>query len=291
MILEQPNGKSVALRDLQLLSLEMLKDFDVFCNEHNISYSFCGGCCIGTLRHKGFIPWDDDVDVHMLRPDYERFANLWNDNNNTYRNKYDFIKTTEHEFADTMLTQIGLKGTTFIKENQKHLDISHTVRLEIIPLDGAPTSNFKRKIQLMWALTFYLFNRGFSPENRGKLVHSIGNVILKVFNTPKKRVKIWKFAEKQMTKYSIDESEYVTELCVTWKYMKLRYPKEIFQSTRLETFEELLFPIPIKAEEYLTMAFGDYMSLPSEEEQIPKHEAILIDLDKDYKEYKGEYYG
>ena len=93
-----------------------------------------------------------------------------------------------------------------------------------------------------------------------------------------------------MTKYSIEDCQYVTELAVTWKYMKICYPKDIFDGKRYTKFEGGLYPIPLKAEEYLNLAFGDYLNLPPKKEQVPKHDAIMIDLHKSYKVYKGKYY-
>lgn len=287
-LLEQPNGLKVNLRDLQLKNLEILKDFDAFCEEHSLKYTLCGGCCIGALRHGGFIPWDDDVDVHMFREDYEKLFSLWKEYGN--KSKYNIVKTTKDDFQDTMLTQISMKNTTFIKENQVNQDIDHGIKLEIIPLDGAPENNLKRKIQLFNALKFYLYNRGFAPQNRGKLFNLIGKLLLAFKKTPKSRYKKWKKAEIKMTKYSVKNSNYLTELCVTWKYMKIRYPKDIFIGERRVKFEDGYFPIPYKAEEYLNMAFGDFMKLPIEQERVPKHDAILIDLENSYKKYKGEFY-
>lgn len=285
--IEQQDGTSVALKDLQKLNLEILRIFDAFCVEHNIKYTFCGGCCIGTLRHEGFIPWDDDVDVHMFREDYERFYTLWKEHGSE---RFELMRTNEKQYFDTMLTQISDINSTFIKLNQVDKDIPHGVRLEIIPLDGAPSSKYKRKVQMVWALIFNLFNRGFVPENRGGAVSFVSRIILGIFNTPKKRVKIWKFAEKQMTKYPISESSYVSELFVTSKYMKIMYPKEIFMGDRRENFEGEKYPIPKLAEQYLKMAFGDYMKLPPLEEQIPKHDTNYIDLKTSYKQYRGKYY-
>lgn len=284
----QPDGSVVHLRDLQMVSLEMLKDFEAFCVEHKIHYTLCGGCCIGALRHGGFVPWDDDVDVHMLRPDYDRFYTLWNQYGN--QEKYNLVKTTKDDFQDTMLTQVSLKNSTFIKMNMVHQDVDHGIKLEIIPLDGAPSNNLKRKIQMVWALVFNLFNRGFIPENRGKVVATVSKVLLKLVSSQKGRARIWLFAEKQMTQYPIETSDYVSELYVTGKYMKIRYPKEIFMGVRYAPFEDASFPIPMKAEEYLSMAFGDYMSLPDEASQVPKHDAAYINLNTSYLEYKGVYY-
>ncbi len=287
-VLKQPNGKEVNLRDLQLVNLGILKDFDNFCTQYNLRYTLCGGCCIGALRNGGFIPWDDDVDVHMLRDDYEKFYQLWQEYGN--RDKYTLCRTTKNDFQDTMLTQLSLNNTTFIKNNQIDKDINHGIKLEIIPLDGAPDNDLKRKIQLLNSLKFYLYNRGFAPENRGKLFNFIGKMLLSVRKTPKARYPKWKKAQDRMCKFNVTESQFVTELCVTWKYMKIKYPKEIFAEQRRVKFEDGYFPVPIAAEKYLTMAFGDYMQLPAPENRIPKHDSVLIDLDNSYQIYKGKYY-
>mgnify|MGYP000955726311 CR=1 FL=1 len=287
-IIIQPDGTAINLRDLQKISLEILDYFDAFCNANNLKYTLCGGACIGALRHEGFIPWDDDIDIHMFRDDYERLFTLWK--NYPHTKNYNFIRTTKDKFCDTMLTQISDIKTTFIKSNQTHLNIDHGVKLEIIPLDGAPEGKVKRNIQLFWALIFYLFNRGFAPKNRGKFAEIIGDILLKLIKSQKSRSKIWTFAQQKMTKYKIENSSHLTELCVTWKYMKLRYPKEIFEGERRVSFEGRMLPIPMKAEEYLETAFGNYLELPPLEEQVPKHETAYIDLNNSYKKYKGTYY-
>lgn len=287
-IIEQGDGTLVVLRDLQNKCLEILEYFDDFCKKHDLEYTLCGGCCIGSLRNGGFIPWDDDIDLHMFRDDYEKLCTLWIQTN--HPEKYKLRRTSSEEFHDTMLSQISDQDTTFIKLNQAHLDIDHGVKLEIIPLDGAPSGNLQRKIQLFWALMFYLFNRGFAPKNRGKMAYVAGKALL--FLVPGKglRAVLWKFAERKMTQFKIEESDYVTELCVTWKYMKIAYPKKIFMGKRLELFEGELYPIPLQAEDYLSLAFGDYRSLPPLEDQIPKHDSLYIDLHKPYVYYKNKYY-
>jgi lipopolysaccharide cholinephosphotransferase len=287
-LIPQPDGRQVRLKDVQIASLEILKDFDAFCSQYNLHYTLCGGCCIGALRNQGFIPWDDDVDVHMFRQDYERFYELWQNKGN--HTKYELCRTSETDFQDTMLTQLSRNHTTFIKKDQINQDINHGIKLEIIPLDGAPTSNIKRKIQLFHSLLFYLYNRGFAPLNRGRIAGLVGRILLLFHSTPKSRVRAWKRHEKAMTKYNIEDCDYVTELTVTWKYMKIRYPKIIFEGERRAPFEDGLYPIPFQAERYLQMAFGDYMKLPPKSEQIPKHDTAFIDLQHSYLDYKGIYY-
>lgn len=279
----------VRIRDLQLKSLEILLYFKEFCEEHNLRFFLCGGCCIGAIRHKGFIPWDDDIDVFMPRTDYERLGLLWKKHADT--NKYSYCRTNREESFETMLTQIADNNTTFIKTNLKDYDINHGIKLEIIPLDGVPNSKVKRKIQIGWAIVFNLFNRQVPPKNKGKLANIIGKILLWIFRGKKLRYNIWKFAEKQMTKYPISkDTKYVTELCVTYKYMKNQYPREYFEKEVYKEFEGYLMPLPIGYDGYLRMAFGNYMEMPPEEERIPKHDAVYISLDLGYKNFKGKYY-
>ena len=142
--MEKEKNTEVDLRKVQMKSLDILLFFKKFCDEHNLMFYFCGGCCIGTLRHKGFIPWDDDVDVFMPRKDYELLKVLWE--REVPEGKYTFCRVEEIHFVRSQLTAIVDNDTTFIKENQRDLDIPHGIRLEILPLDGCPDSRWKRAI-------------------------------------------------------------------------------------------------------------------------------------------------
>lgn len=273
---------------LQQKSLEILKVFKDFCDKHHLLFYFCGGCCIGTLRHQGFIPWDDDIDVFMPRADYERLAELWpKEMANT---QYRFCRSNEADFLRSLLSAISDESTTFIKERQCDLDISHGVRLEILPLDGCPSSRLKRKGQILWALLYQLYMNQEAPTSKGKLFEFAGKMLLALAPSWKQRYKLAKFAEKQMSKYPFDQCEKTTELCARYQYMVNEYPRKAFESAVYKDFEGLEMPIPVGYDTYLKMAFGDYMQLPPEEHRVPKHEAVYIDLENSYKTYKGKYY-
>lgn len=272
------------IKALQNVSLNMCLFFDEFCKKHGLTYFLCGGCCIGAVRTGGFIPWDDDVDVFMPRKDYERFISLWEDTE-----KYEIQYTTKDFNFCCPFVNICDKTTTFIKTYRKDLDISHGVALDILPLDGCPTG-FKRKMQKLYALAFSLFNVGKAPDNHGGLVNLIGKIALKLISSEKLRYKIWKFCEKQMTKYPIEKCDYITELCSGPHYMQNEYPKEAFAEEKRVLFENYLLPIPADYDAYLTMAFGDYMSLPPEEKRVCHHEHEFLDLENGYLKYKGIYY-
>lgn len=130
------------LRELQLKELDTLIYFKEFCQKHNLLFYFCGGCCIGSLRNKGFIPWDDDIDVFMPREDYEKLPKLWKKYSENKR--FLCLKTDDNIFTGNTFTTIVDTSGTCVKSNQAHLDIPHGLVMDVFPLDGCP-EGFKRK--------------------------------------------------------------------------------------------------------------------------------------------------
>ncbi len=264
------------LRSLQLKGLEILIYFKEFCKEHNLTFYLCGGCCIGALRHKGFIPWDDDVDVFMPRPDYEKLFELWNKYADVSR--YSCCRTTESSFIGNVMTTIVDRKTKVIRPWQKGKDGHKGVMLDVLPLDGCAPRGIKRKLQMMWSMIFSLYCSKMVPVNHGKLVSFVSKILLLAVPGEKNKLKLWKYAEKQMSKYKFSESEFVTELCSGPHYMQIEYPKEIFSGTDYKEFEGHLMPLPKGYDSYLKMAFGEYMKLPPKGSQKPHHDIIYMNL-------------
>lgn len=276
------------LRAIQEKSLEILVYFKEFCQKHGLLFYFCGGCCIGAIRHKGFIPWDDDIDVFMPRKDYERLAQLWPKEADP---QYAYCRSDKGHYLRSLLSAVSDENTTFIKERQQDLDISHGIRLEILPLDGCPESRFARKRQILWALIYSMFNNNEAPTSKGKGAYLLGRFLLALAPTQGMRYRVWRLAEKRMSRWPITpETKHITELCARYQYMVNDYPAEAFASAKWVEFEGLSMPVPVGYDTYLRMAFGDYMQLPPEEERIPKHEAVLVDTEHSYRQYKGTYY-
>lgn len=271
-------------RKLQLVSLDMALYFDKFCEENNLTYFLCGGCCIGTIRDKGFIPWDDDVDVFMPRADYEKLKKIWKDTK-----KYSIQFPTRDLQTENQFLTIHDNDTAFIKTYQKDLDINHGIMLDVIPIDGCPTG-FARKRQKIWALMYSLFVVGKAPENHGGAITAIGRLLLGIFRGKNVRYKIWRMCERHMSKYKIEDCQFITELCTGPGYMKNEYPKECFERAIRKEFEGHMLPIPVGYDTYLKMAFGDYMQLPPEEKRVCHHEYEVIDTENSYLNYRGTKY-
>ncbi len=204
--------------------------------------------------------------------------------------KYRLSRTSETEFLRSQLTAITDEETTFVKERQMDLDMAHGVRLEILPLDGCPSSRWRRKCQLLWGLAYQIYINQEAPTSKGKLLYVIGKCMLALVPGWKNRWRMARICERHMSRYPIRDCGYVTELCVRYNYMVNEYPREIFESAVYKDFEGYKLPIPVGYDTYLKMAFGNYMELPPEEKQVPSHDGVCVDVHNSYKKYRGTSY-
>lgn len=276
------------LQGLQRVSLEMATVFYDFCKENHLTAYLCGGGCIGSIRHGGFIPWDDDLDFFMPRDDYEYFVGHWDE----YDKGKDLALMVQgkNRVDHNLFATLRHRKTTYIKPYQKDLDIVHGAQLDILPLDGYPDSAWKRRWQCIWAVIYSLFCAQMVPENHGGLMAVGSRVLLAVFFGKKIRYRIWSFAKRQMTKYRIADGKGITELCSGLGYMKNWYDKTWFECAVEVPFEDRTMPIPIGYDAYLKKVFGDYRQLPPEEARVAHHDCVFMDLSSPCEKYRGVYY-
>ena len=281
---------SYGIAPLQDKMLDILKHFISVCEKYGLKYYLAGGTCIGALRHHGFIPWDDDLDVFMPRPDYEKLWSIMKDNND---GKYVFCRTTDDKNYHHRVIQLVDLNTTFIHERCKDEDIEHGVYIDIIPLDACPDNFISCAVQKVNAIIFSIYNIQCMPEYSGGKLTGIMRIITSLMlNAIKKngtRNKIWNNAERRMTKYDWFKSKKC--ICITASLHELLTPFPIeWLGTRTVKFEDVTVNIPLKAEDYCRVMYGDYMKLPAVEKRRVVHKTVLIDLENSYLKYKGKYY-
>lgn len=264
------------LKELQQKQLDMLRCFKDFCEKNNLTFYLIGGALIGALRNGGFVPWDDDVDVMLPRDDYEKLYRLWKEQNADGR--FRLLKTDGEMFTGNIFMTLTDTNYTMVKTNQTEVDIPHGLVLDIFPLDVCPDGRFARKMQFVWTMLYSLFLAQVVPENHGGLVGFGSRALLGIFRGKKLREKIWRFSEKRMTRYTLSENRCVTELCSGPHWMKIEYPKRIYDGISHVTFEGIEMPCMSGYDEYLRMVFGDYMQLPPKEERKPHHDIAYLDL-------------
>lgn len=281
---------SFGIAEMQGKLLDILKYFISICEENHFQYWLAAGTCLGALRHQGFIPWDDDLDVFMPRADYEKLWELLRDKEN---GRYKLCRTTREKNYHHRVMQIVDLNTTFINSRCKDEDIEHGIYIDIIPLDGCPNGKIQRLLQAVHSVLFSIFNiQCKSDFNNGKMtpiINFVTETLLKLVKDPEKRYRIWTREEKMMTRYAWNEGTHIRNVAGTFKALKNPFPREWFGERKVP-FEDTQCVIPEKAEAYMTFMYGDYANLPPTEQQAVKHHTEYIDLHNPYTKYKGIYY-
>lgn len=264
-------------RDLQLKILDIVKEIDKICNLYNIEYYLIYGSALGAVRHKGFIPWDDDFDIGMTYENYINFIKACDQNLN--KEKY-FLQTPDNE-PNYYLSFMKLRDitTTLIEEGNKDKNITYGVYVDIFPIVGVPKQKLKRKILEI--------NRAFALSANINVINNrflffIFKVILKLFG----KKNILKICTKNCTKYSCNDYEDWCSVFDGDGFISNLTTKTIMGKPTRVQFEDIQLPIPEKSDEYLKHIYGDYMKLPTKKQIKQKeHTPYVIDLEHSYKEY------
>ncbi len=275
--MEQLEKATGELRRLQLKMLDIVKDIDKLCKENDIQYYIFYGSALGAVRHKGFIPWDDDFDIAMTYDNYQKFIKVAEEKLD--KSKY-FVQTPgkEKEYY-LQFTKIRDISTTLIEDFNKDKNVVRSVFVDVFPLVGAPTS------KVGWF--FFKLDRAFvlSCDNniiRNKALYSFFKVILKIFG----KEKIIKYFGKKCTKYDVNKSEQVVSFADTWSLEKSTYFKKALGKPTYVEFEDTTLPIPEDYDSILKTIYGNYMQIPSKEErESAEHTRYFLDLDMSYAEY------
>ena len=274
--------KKSSIRDLQLCELEVLKTVVKFCEENKITYYISGGTYLGAIRHKGFIPWDDDVDIAMPRSDYERFLKLkekfekesnFKINNYKFNDKYIFYPTR------VVNEKIKVKSTSAREEQ------IWSAWVDIFPLDGMPNNkilSFFHKLNLQekrLLLKYSCFNEVVDIHQKDR------NLIEKFFIFVGKHINFEKFLntkkrldklDKALKKYSDGSSKYFMNYMGSYKFKSIMEKDLYYKEGDYYDFEGLKLFGPKNYDLYLTKIYGDYMKIPKKEDQN-KHNTELIE--------------
>lgn len=270
--------KSDELRQLQLLEVEMLKTVIDICDKLHLKYYVLGGTMLGAVRHKGFIPWDDDIDIGMIREDYEEFlkkAPALLPKNLVVQN----YRTEAELFSNT--TKIRNINTTFVEKGNQSHNICHGVFIDIFPLDNYTQSTAAK----MWyRLKRKVLSARIGREFISDKKKSFAKELLKV-----PLCWIWPDAkgavhQREKLYKSFAYCGLIANFCGMWGDKEIVPAEWYGEGCNLE-FEGIVVRAPKEYDKWLTQVYGNYMQLPPEEKRVSHHEIVAIDLNRPYTEY------
>ena len=265
---------------LQNKILEIMIYIDKVCAEYNIEYCLMGGSALGAIRHGGFIPWDDDLDIFMTPDNYEKFRDVFQ----TIGDKEKFYLQEWGAF-DGMVTisKLRMNGTSYIESSLKDWDMHHGIYVDIFILHTCPDNKLAQWHQCLWAkyvIMKGLANRGY---NRRKGFLGFALKVMRLF--PKN---MWvKHGLKQVYKYRNKKTKYFCNFMGKAVFKNAIYKREWFEPSVYAPFEKVQLKIPENLHDFLTFRFGDYMTPPSPERIKWEQHAESWDIDKDFKEVLG----
>ena len=271
------------LHRLQQIELEILRDFDTLCTENGLTYFGCGGTAIGAVRHHGMIPWDDDIDVALLRKDYERFLHIAKQKK--WRRKYKIVNAGTMENYPLMTTRWCMKGTKFKEDALKNIEGDLGVFLDIYCFDNIPDNELLMKIHgwrswfwgklliLYWLDEPVLYFGGIL----GKAVTGTCKVIHKGMHAMHVSPRwLYRHAKRVSGCYNGHETKRANYLHDPKPFISIVEKKDIFPVQRMEfSGQEICEPADVNA--YLSRRFGDYMTMPPEDKRH-NHPPYELDL-------------
>ncbi|MEW7917778.1 LicD family protein [Enterococcus avium] len=262
----------------------IFKEVKKICDKYELTYFAIGGTCLGAVRHSGFIPWDDDLDIALPRADYEKLK-IYLKRDLTL--PFELREEKSIYFNECVYSKVHKVTTTFIQENLKNYpERDSGIFIDIMPLDGIPENKFERKMFFFRLKALLLLNRtqkfGFFSDNsrKSKFLARI-TWFAKYFpknyflNSYLKEVKKYDF-------YDSDSSAFLWSFAMD----RITFKTEDFRGYVETDFEDGTIRVPKGFDTYLRNQYGNYMELPSEENRVPSHKAEKIDIHNSYKYYR-----
>lgn len=258
---------------------DMLMEVDRICRNNNIKYTLSNGTLMGAIKYKGFIPWDDDLDIAFLREEYEKFIDCCKKElNDNYRLTYAKNESGNPNYYH----KIKIAGSLYTEEISRKSDANKEIYIDILPYDQ--TSNYYI-IGCLHHLVISFYRRllgikcGYDFSGNKNIIKRIANFVLTVFSNMMTKEKIMQRIEKKLTKYSDSNTKYVINEFGPYSFKKERMKKKLFSGYSRKQFELGKFYVAVGYDEILKTMYGDYMNtLPPASEQVGRHKVMNFSL-------------
>jgi lipopolysaccharide cholinephosphotransferase len=266
-IRRRPGDRS-DLRELQLVELDVLREFARRCDAASLRWFVVGGTLLGAVRHRGFVPWDDDIDVAMPRPDFDRFEALCGRSADP---AYSWQSCRTDPAYPFVYGKLGRTGTSMVEPAIAHLRVRQSIHVDVFALDGAPESMLARSVH---ALIVKLAVTAIGARIRRTGVRRAVAYPLRF--VPRS----WaiRLLDRLALAFPYDRSPRVVNAGGAWGYGRECQPRGRFVPAACVEFEGLPVPAPGRWHEYLSQVYGDYQRLPPPDQRRPRHDRTLVDL-------------
>lgn len=270
------------VRDVQKKILEIMKYIDEVCRINGIIYYIMGGTALGAVRHAGFIPWDDDLDIFMTPDQYKKFKKVFEIEHSQQFELQEWY--TVQGFLE--YAKVRMNGTTFIEKVYKNRkDMHQGIYVDIMILHKVPENRFIQYLVYLeskFVTLFALSQRNWEPKTKFQ------KCALKSLKFLPSQL-MAKIAYKRIYHYDSMENNYKYCYWITpAKFKNGLFDADFFTEPVEIAFEDTTLLAAKKIKEYLRYRYGDYMKLPSEEQQKAAVHAMIYNVDKDYREYINE---
>lgn len=270
------------LNKIQNIEKGILKEFHEICIKNNLDYFLCGGSAIGVIRHGGFIPWDDDIDVGMSREDYDKFLEIAE---RDHSDRYKIVNAETNKHFPLMNTRWGLNGTKYVTRDLANIKGEFGIFLDIFCFDNIPDNDrlMKKQATKAWLLGKLMVLSGVPKPVlyiKGKkkyifdLVFFLGHYTLKIFRL--KPEFFYNKTKKYMFQYKDVKTKRMAYMFDPKRYTSIVNKSDIYP-TKENNFSELRVKVPNRTEEYLKSRYGDYMKMPPVD-QRHNHPPYILDF-------------
>lgn len=270
---ELPNEQSKAQKKLLL---EMYKDISKLCDEHGLIYMMGGGSCLGAVRHQGFIPWDDDLDLMMPRDSYEKLILLLS--NNLLGDQYEYDTPNKNNDCKNTFLKIYRKGTYDVEITSENAPGPKGIFIDVFPMDYAPANMFKRKVKALFSdflqavcsCVLYveypseLYKEFMLQTDEGRKRYRLRIFLGNFFGVIPHRKWVWWFDHLNST---CKKTPYITIPTGRKHYLGECRPASVYLPVKKAIFEGIEVNLPNDVETYLTSMYKNYMDIPPVEKR------------------------